>query len=165
MLVLLLFSLLVFCPSMLLSSWLFPLLLLSGLIFASAISRLEMHFICLWFVRSMLFSRVIPLLMLSTLRVLLSGVSLTLFVHLCVPPVPAAWLCALIWSFSASLSFYRGSARSLSRVVPSWWHVAVFRSLRYWLSFVLRRLVFVVLVCLRFPLFLLLVVLLFRRAL
>jgi hypothetical protein len=40
--------------------------------------------------------------------------------------------------------------------------VVVFRSLRYWLSFVLRRLVFVVLVFLRFPLFLLLVALLCR---
>ena len=40
--------------------------------------------------------------------------------------------------------------------------VVVFRSLRSWLSFVLRRLVFVVLVFWRFPLLLLLVVLLCR---
>jgi hypothetical protein len=75
---------------MLLSSWLFPLLLLSGPFFVSAISRLEMLFTYLWSVRSMLFSRAILLLMSSTLRVLLFGVSLILFVRLCVPLVPAA---------------------------------------------------------------------------
>jgi hypothetical protein len=89
MLVLLLFSPPVFCLSMLLSSWVFPLLLLSGLFFVSAISRLGMLSTYLWSARSMPFSRVILLLMSSTLRVLLFGVSLILFVQLCVPPVPA----------------------------------------------------------------------------
>jgi hypothetical protein len=89
MLVLLLFSLPLFCLSMLLSSWVFPLLLLSGIFFVSAISRLGMRFTCLWSARSMPFSRVILLLMSSTLRVLLFGVSLILSVQLCVPPVPA----------------------------------------------------------------------------
>jgi hypothetical protein len=56
-----------------------------------------------------------------------------------------------------------GSARSSSLVAPSYLLVVVSRSLRCCLSFVLRRLVFVVLVFLRFPLYLLLVVLLCRR--
>jgi hypothetical protein len=89
MLVLLLFLLPVCCLSMLLSSWVFLLLLLNGLFFVSAISRLGMLFTCLWFARSMLFSRAILLLMSSTIRVLLSGASLILFVQLCVPLVPA----------------------------------------------------------------------------
>ncbi|KAK1648529.1 hypothetical protein QYE76_066334 [Lolium multiflorum] len=54
------------------------------------------------------------------------------------------------------------SVRSLNHAVHSCLPVVVFRSLRYWLSFVLRRVVFVVLVFLRFPLYLLLVALLCR---
>jgi hypothetical protein len=58
------------------------------------------------------------------------------------------------------MSFYLSSARSSSLVVPSYLLVVVSCSLRCCLSFVLRRLVFMVLVFLRFPLYLLLVVLL-----
>jgi hypothetical protein len=56
-----------------------------------------------------------------------------------------------------------GSARSSSLVALSYLLVVVSRSLRYCPSFVLKRLIFVVLVFLRFPLYLLLVVLLCRR--
>jgi hypothetical protein len=56
-----------------------------------------------------------------------------------------------------------GSARSSSLVAPSYLLVVMSRSLRCCLSFVLRRLIFVVLVFLRFPLYLLLVVLLCHR--
>jgi hypothetical protein len=110
----------------------------------------------------MLFSRVIRPLISSTHRVLLSGVSLTLFALLFVAPAHAARQCALIWSFSASMSSYLGFARSSSPDVPSCWRVDVFLSLRCYLSFVLRRPAYLVLGCLRFLLCLLLVVLLRR---
>jgi hypothetical protein len=117
------------------------------------------HFICLWFVKSMLFSRVILLLMSSTPRVLLSGVSLTLFALRFVAPVRVVGRCAQTWSFSASMSSYLGSARSLSPAVRSCLLVVVFRFLRYYLSFELRRLASVVLVFSRLRLCLLLMVL------
>jgi hypothetical protein len=100
------------------------------LIFVSVISHSGMLFICLWFVRSMLFSRVILLLMCSTLRVLLSGVSLTLFALRFVAPARVVGRCAWTWSFSVSMSSYLGSTRSLSPAVLSCLLVVVFRFLR-----------------------------------
>jgi hypothetical protein len=138
------------------------LLLACGLIFVGAISHPGMLFICLWFVGSMLFSRAILLLMSSTLRVLLSGVSLTLFALWFVAHARVVGRCARTWSFSASMSSYLGSARSLSPAVRSCLLMVVFQFLRCCLSFGLRRLASVVLVFLRFLLCLLLVVLLRR---
>jgi hypothetical protein len=93
---------------------------------------------------------------------MLSSVSLTLFALQFVAPAQVAEQCARIWSFSASMSSYLGSARSLSPSVRSCLLVVVFRFLRCCLSFALRRLASVVLVFLRFLLCLLLVVLLHR---
>jgi hypothetical protein len=90
--VLRLFLLLVCCPSLLLSSWLFLLLMRCGIIFANGISPLVTLSICLWSVRSMLSSRVIPVLRSSTHRVQLFGVSLTLSALLSVVLVPVAGL-------------------------------------------------------------------------
>jgi hypothetical protein len=70
--------LLVFCHSLPLSSWPLLLLLRCGITFSSGISPLVTLSICLWSVRSMLSSRVIPVLRSSTHRVSLFGVSLTL---------------------------------------------------------------------------------------
>jgi hypothetical protein len=102
MLVLQLFSFPVFYHSLSLSLWVFLLLLTCGLIFVSATSHPGMLFIYLWFVRSMPFSRVSLLLMSSTNRVLLSGISLTLFALRFVVPAHALGRCARTWSFSAS---------------------------------------------------------------
>jgi hypothetical protein len=107
----------------------------------------------------MLFSRVSLLLMSSTSKVLLSSVSLTLFALRFVVPARVVGRCAQNWSFTASMSFYLGSARSSSPIVRSCLLVVVFRFLRCSLSFGLRRLASVVLVFLRFFLCLLLVVL------
>lgn len=71
------FSLLVFSLSLPLSLWVLVLLWRCGLIFASGINPLVILSTYQWFVRSMLFSRATPLLMSSTQRVLLFGVSLT----------------------------------------------------------------------------------------
>ncbi|XP_073359353.1 uncharacterized protein [Aegilops tauschii subsp. strangulata] len=76
MLVLQLFSLLVFCLSLLLSFWVFLLFFRCGPVFVSAMSPLVMPYTFLWFVRSMLFSRVTLLLMTFMHRVLLSGAQL-----------------------------------------------------------------------------------------
>jgi hypothetical protein len=65
-------------PQFPLSSWPLLELLRCGITFASGISPLVTLSICVWFVRSMLSSRVIPMLRSSTHRVLLFGVSLTL---------------------------------------------------------------------------------------
>jgi hypothetical protein len=116
-------------------------------------------FIYLWFIRSIPFSRVSLLLMSSTPRVLLSGVSLTLFALQFVVPARAVERCAQTWSFSASMSSYLSSARSSSPAVRNCLLVVVFRFLRCCLSSGLRRLASVVLVFLRFLLCLLLVVL------
>jgi hypothetical protein len=91
-----------------------------------------------------------------------AGVILTLFALLFAAPSHAARQCALTWSFSASMSSHLGSTRSSSPDVLSCWCVDVFLSLRYYLSFVLRRPAYLVLGCLRFLLCLLLVVLLCR---
>jgi hypothetical protein len=90
MLVLRLFSPLVFYHSLLLSSWLFLLPLRCGITFVSGISLLVILSTCLWFVRNMLSSRVILVLRSSTHRVQLFGVSLTLFALLSVVLVPVA---------------------------------------------------------------------------
>jgi hypothetical protein len=105
------------------------------------------------------FSKVSLLLMSSTPRVLLSGVSLTLFALRFVVPARAIARCARTWSFSASMSSYLGSARSSSPVVRSCLLVVVFQFLRCYLSSGLRRLASMVLVFLRFLLCLLLIVL------
>jgi hypothetical protein len=152
----------VFCHSLPLSLWVFLLLLTCGLIFFGAISHPGMVFICLWFVRSMPFSRVSLLLMSSTPRVLLSGVSLTLFTLRFVVPARVVGRCARTWSFSSSMSSYLGSARSSSPAVRSCLLMVMFRFPRCCLSSGLWRLASVVLVFLRFLLCLLLVVLLRR---
>ena len=152
MLVLQLFSLLVFCLSLLLSFWVFLLSSRCGPVFVSAMSPLVMPYTFLWFVRSMLFSRVTLLLMTFMHRVLLSGASLILSAVLVVVLAPAARLSRPIWSFIASTSSCLGSVRSLSPGVLSCLLVAVFLSWRRFLRFVLRRLAYVVLVCWRFPL-------------
>ena len=108
------FSLLVFCLSLLLSFSASLLYLRCGLGFVSAICPLVMPYTCLWFVRSMLFSRVTPLLMSSMHRVLLSGVSLILSALLVVVLVSVARLCGLIWYFIMSTSSCLDSVRSLS---------------------------------------------------
>jgi hypothetical protein len=90
--VLRLFLLLVFCPSLLLSSWFFLLLLRCGIIFANGISPLVTLSICLWSVGSMLSSRVIPILRSSIHRVHLFGVSLTLSALMSVVLVPIVGL-------------------------------------------------------------------------
>ncbi|XP_044318468.1 uncharacterized protein [Triticum aestivum] len=159
MLVLQLFSLLVFCLSLLLNFWVFLLSLRCGPVFVSAISPLVMPYTSPWSVRSMLFSRVTLLLMTSMHRVLLSGASLILSAVLGVVPAPVARLSRPIWSFIASMSSCLGSVRSLSPGVLSCLLVAVFLSWRCFLRFVLRRLAYVVLVCWRFPLCSLLVLL------
>jgi hypothetical protein len=84
----------------------------------------------LWFVRSMLFSRVILLLMSYTPRVLLSSVSLTLFALQFVAPARVAERCARTWSFSASMSSYLDSARSSSPAVRSCLLMVVLHFLR-----------------------------------
>uniref|UniRef100_A0A453I3E4 Secreted protein n=1 Tax=Aegilops tauschii subsp. strangulata TaxID=200361 RepID=A0A453I3E4_AEGTS len=71
-----------------------------GHVFASAISPLVMRYTCLWFARSMLFSRVTPLLMIPTHRVLLSSADLTLFTAGC---RTCQWFQA-VWS---DLEFHR----------------------------------------------------------
>src|SRR4051812_22203977 len=63
--------------------------------------------------------QVIPLLMSSILRVLLSGVSLILFVLLFVAHVRAARSCARIWSSIVSMSFCLRSTWSSSPAVLS----------------------------------------------
>jgi hypothetical protein len=119
MLVLRLFLLLVFCHSLPLSSWPLLLLLRCGITFASGISPLVTLFIYLWSVRSMLSSRVIPVLRSSTHRVQLFGISLTLSALLSVVLAPVAGLCGLIWSFSEYMSFCLGFVQSLSPDVLS----------------------------------------------
>ncbi|XP_037447899.1 uncharacterized protein LOC119317533 [Triticum dicoccoides] len=156
MLMLQLFSLLVFCLSLLLSFWVFLLPLRCGPVFVSATSPLVMPYTFLWSVRSMLFNRVTLLLMTSMHRVMLSGASLILSAVLVVVLAPVARLSRPIWSFIASTSSCLSSVRSLSPGVLSCLLVAVFISCRPFLRFVLRRLAYVVLVCWRFPLCLLL---------
>jgi hypothetical protein len=92
MLVLRLFSLLVFCHSSPLSSWPLLLLLRCGITFASGINPLVTLSICLWSIRSMLSSRVIPVLRSFTHRVQLFGDSLTLSALLYVVLAPVAGL-------------------------------------------------------------------------
>jgi hypothetical protein len=87
-----LFSLLVLYHSLPLSSWPLLLLLRCGITFASGISPLVTLSICLWSVRSMLSSRVIPVLRSSTHIVQLFGVSLTLSALLYVVLAPVAGL-------------------------------------------------------------------------
>jgi hypothetical protein len=98
----------------------------------------------------------------STPRVLLSGVSLTLFALRFVVPAHVIRRYTRTWSFSASMSSYLGSARSSRLTVHSCLLMVVFQFLRCCLSFGLRRLASVVLVFLRFLLCLLLLVLLHR---
>ncbi|XP_037477172.1 uncharacterized protein LOC119354555 [Triticum dicoccoides] len=147
-----LFSLLVFCLSLPLSTWGSLPYLRCGPVFVSAISPLVMPYICLWSGRNMLFSRVTPVLTISMHRVLLSGVSLILSALLVVVLVSVARLCGLIWSFIVSTSSYLGSVRSLSPGVLSCLLVVVSPSWKRFLRFVPRRLAYVVLVYLRFPL-------------
>ncbi|KAK1644698.1 hypothetical protein QYE76_062503 [Lolium multiflorum] len=105
-------------PRMRLSLWVFPPLLLGGLFFVSAINRLGMLSTYMWSARSMPFSRVILLLMSSTLGVLLFGVSLILSVH-CVCHMSLLSDCARGSGVSVFLSSCRGSVRSLSAPGPA----------------------------------------------
>jgi hypothetical protein len=94
----------------------------------------------------------------STHRVLLFGISLTLFALLFAAPARATRQFAPTWSFSASMSSYLSFARISSLDVLNCWRVDVFLNLRCCLSFVLRRPTYLVLGCLKYLLFLLLVV-------
>jgi hypothetical protein len=121
-----------------------------GLTFVRVINHPGMLCICSWIVRRMNFATVTLLLISSTRRVLLSNANSTLFALLFVVLARVVRLCALSWSFSASTSSYLCSGRSLSPAVLSCLYVVVSPFQRCYLSFVLRRLAYVALDCLRF---------------
>ncbi|XP_037424693.1 uncharacterized protein LOC119289489 [Triticum dicoccoides] len=149
------FSLRVSYPSLRLSSWVLVLLLRCGPIFVTDISHLVMLSTYLWCVRSMLCSRVTLLLMSSTPRALPSGVSLTLSRLWFVVLAAVVRLCGQTWSFIVSTSSYLAFAQSLSLGVLTCLLVVVFLFRRCLPSFVLRRHISGLLICLWFPLFLL----------